>query len=714
MKKSLLSIIIFILSNLCALAEDGSRLWLRYEPANDQLIEELSNAVSGIFTKGSHPTIDLAVEELQQALKGIARKDVQRIGSVRDGAIVLALEGSREAVRLGLRNELRSLHQDGYIIRPATLGNNRVTVIASPTASGLLYGVFHWIRTLQTGTYSAGYTTVSEPKYDLRMLNHWDNLDGTIERGYAGYSLWKWDELPGTLSPRYLQYARANASVGINAMVPNNVNANPLILSETYLPKLKALADVFRPYGIRLFVSVNFYSPVAIGSLSTADPLEKQVQDWWKAKAAEIYRAIPDFGGFLVKANSEGQPGPLDYGRTHVDGANMLAAALQPYGGLVIWRAFVYDPGNLDRAVQAYREFVPDDGAYAPNVIIQVKNGPVDFQPREPFSPLFGAMNKTPVMAELQITQEYLGFSNHLVFLAPLFEECLKSDTYAMGEGSTVGRMTDGTLVPAKRSAIAGVANIGEDVNWCGHHFAQANWYAFGRQAWDHELKSESIADEWIRMTFTDDPDFVEPVKAMMIDSREAPVSYMMPLGLHHLFAWGHHYGPEPWCYVPGARPDWLPRYYHNASEKGIGFDRTRNGSAAVDQYHYPLNELYNNIETCPENLLLWFHFVPWQHIMKNGRTLWAEMAHKYQEGVDEVRRFQKIWDRMEPYVDLLRFREVQSKLRIQARDAVWWRDACMLYFQTYSGMPIPFELERPVHDLDELKKIKLDMKHHN
>jgi alpha-glucuronidase len=412
-----------LLACFIARAEDGSRLWLRYEAVGEAMQETLLQAMSGIHKTSADPSIQVAVDELQRAMIGFAGIDIPLLSSVQNNAIMLVLAGSREANRLGLRNELSALHKDGYIIRKSVWSNRSVTVIASPTPAGVLYGVFHLIRSIQTGAWHADFEVVSEPTYDLRMLNHWDNLDGTVERGYAGYSLWKWDELPGKISPRYAEYARANASIGINGMVPNNVNANPLVLSDDYLPKLKTLADIFRPYGIQLFISINFYSPVAIGALSTADPLEKQVQDWWKSKVATIYKAIPDFGGFLVKANSEGQPGPLDYGRTHVDGANMLAAALKPYGGLVIWRAFVYDPGNLDRAVQAYLEFVPDDGAYADNVIIQVKNGPVDFQPREPFSPLFGGMEKTPTMVELQITQEYTGFSNHLVFLAPMFEE---------------------------------------------------------------------------------------------------------------------------------------------------------------------------------------------------------------------------------------------------------------------------------------------------
>jgi alpha-glucuronidase len=703
---------LFFYLAITAGAEDGSRLWLRYQPSSSAAA--LSNALTSLKANIANPTLKLAADELQVAYKGFTGNDLALRNRLNDKSIVLVTANTPDARTFGLQKELAAMHKDGYIIRNMRRNNNTYIIIASPTPVGVLYGAFHWIRMVQTSGYTPEINIAEQPRYDLRMLNHWDNLNGTVERGYAGYSLWKWDELPSTLSPRYAQYARANASIGINAMVPNNVNANPLILSDEYLPKLKALADVFRPYGIRLFVSINFSSPAALASLPNADPLEKAVQDWWKKKAVDIYKLIPDFGGFLVKANSEGLPGPLDYGRSHADGANMLAQALAPHGGIVIWRAFVYDPDDRDRAKQALLEFKPLDGEFLDNVIIQVKNGPVDFQPREPFSPLFGAMEKTPVMVELQITQEYTGFSNHLVYLGTQNEEVLKSDTWSHGEGSTVARVTDGTLIPNRHKAIAGVANIGEDTNWNGHHFAQSNWYAFGRQAWDHTLTADQIADEWIRMTFTGDPAFLAPVKDMMLASHEAVVNYMMPLGLHHLFAWGHHYGPEPWCYIPGARPDWLPRYYHNASEKGIGFNRTRSGSNAVDQYFPPLNDIYNNINTVPEEYLLWFHHAPWDYTMKSGRTLWAEMAYKYQEGVDSVRSFQKIWDRMEPYVDAPRFQHVQSRLRIQSRDAIWWRDAIMLYFQTYSGLPIPYELERPIHELDDLKEIKLDMLHHN
>jgi alpha-glucuronidase len=520
--------------------------------------------------------------------------------------------------------------------------------------------------------------------------------------------------LPNRISPRYVEYARANASIGINGTVLNNVNATPRVLSKEMLEKVKIVADILRPYHIKVYLSINFSSPASLGALSTSDPLNSDVRQWWKDKADEIYRLIPDFGGFLVKANSEGLPGPQDFGRTHADGANMLADALKPHNGMVMWRAFVYNPDGEDRAKQAYKEFMPLDGMFRDNVIIQIKNGPIDFQPREPFSPLFGAMKKTAVMPELQITQEYLGFSNHLVFLASLWKEFLESDTYCNGEGSTVAETTDGTLFPHPLTAMAGVANVGDEVNWCGHHSAQANWYAFGRLAWNHSLSVDEIADEWIRMTFSGNPGFLNPVKEMMMDSHEAAVNYMMPLGLHHIFAWNHHYGPEPWCDIPGARPDWLPKYYHQADSVGLGFDRTETGSNAVSQYYPPLRDELNDIRSCPEKYLLWFHHVPWNYLMKDGRSLWDDLCYKYDTGVKQVRNFQRIWDQSEKYIDAERFKEVQSRLKIQSRDAVWWKDACLLYFQTFSNRPIPYDIERPIYELDDLKNIKLDLEHHN
>ncbi len=634
--------------------EDGSRLWL-------PVMRPVEGAEVEVIYKGKVlPTIAVAIAELKNAWKG-------------------------EPVLL---EKKRTGQGDGFAI---TSSEHQVRILSS-TEAGLLYGVYSLLRMQAAGQVTVPLSVTEQSVYDLRILNHWDNLDGTVERGYAGCSLWNWEELPGTLSPRYEAYARANASVGINGTVLNNVNASPQVLATGSLEKVKALADVFRPYGIKVYLSVNFASPIQLGKLDTADPLDKEVIRWWRRKVKEIYTLIPDFGGFLVKANSEGQPGPCDFGRTHAEGANMLADALKPYGGIVMWRAFVYSPTDSDRAKQAYLEFMPLDGQFHDNVIVQIKNGPIDFQPREPYSPLFTAMKQTSMMVEFQITQEYLGFSNHLAYLAPLWEEFF------------------GEVRPDRLKAVAGVANIGTDVNWCGHHFAQANWYAFGRLAWNPSLTSDRIADEWLRQTFTSQPAFVRPVKEMMLQSREAVVNYMMPLGLHHQFAWGHHYGPEPWCSVPGARPDWLPSYYHKADKEGIGFDRSSKGSDAVSQYPDSLRQIYNDKATCPEIYLLWFHHVPWQHQMKSGRTLWGELCHAYDRGVRQVRGFQEVWDSVEPFVDVRRFREVQSKLKIQMRDAVWWKDACLLYFQTFSGMPIPAGIERPVHELEDMKRFRLEI----
>ena len=660
----------------------------------------------------------MAVSEFQRAWKEMNGTELNFSNKLNDNLLIIGTAENKLIRKLNISNYLKDVGNEGFIIRSIYKNGKKLTVVGANTHNGLLYGIFCLLRIIQTDQFSASLNISEKPSYNLRLLNHWDNLDGTVERGYAGHSIWKWDELPEVISPRYTEYARANASIGINATVLNNVNASPKILSDEYLEKVKAIAGVLRPYNIRVYLSINFSSPKELGGLPTSDPLDRAVQEWWKNKAAEIYRLIPDFGGFLVKANSEGLPGPMDYGRTHVDGANMLADALKPFGGIVMWRAFVYEPGD-DRAKLAYKEFIRFDGQFRDNVIIQVKNGPIDFQPREPFSPLFGAMKKTPLMPELQITQEYLGQGNHLVFLSPMWEEFLNSETYSNEEGSSIAKITDGEITQQKITAIAGVSNIGEDANWCGHHFAQANWYAFGRLAWDNRLTSAHIAGEWIKMTFqqagseSDDAGF-EPIKQMMLGSHQTAVDYMMPLGLHHLFAWEHHYGPEPWCEVPGARPDWLPKYYHNADTSGIGFNRTTSGSNAVSQYYSPLKEQFNDPKQCPDKYLLWFHHLPWNYKMKSGQPLWDELCYTYDKGVNEVREYQKIWDRSEKLIDGQRFSEVQSKLRIQARDAVWWKDACLLYFQTFSKKPIPYDIERPVHDLDSLKKIKLNLTHHN
>ncbi|WP_293908315.1 alpha-glucuronidase [Sphingobacterium sp. UBA5670] len=664
---------------LCLKAEDGSKLWLRYNP------------VSSEDVKSRNIRLISSADEISN----VAKEELEAYWGKQ--SIELKLDKSQKRLK------------DGFIIQ----GDASKIQLTAYSSVGLLYGAYRLLELQHLKENLQTLNIVEIPSFDIRTLNHWDNLDGTVERGYAGRSLWQWEDLPGKLSPKYEQYARANASIGINATVLNNVNASSKILASDYILKVKALAKIFRKYGIKVYLTANFASPKTLGGLVDSDPLRKEVKEWWKSKVKEIYTEIPDFGGFLVKANSEGEPGPQDYGRSHADGANMLADVLKPYGGVVMWRAFVYNPKADDRAKQAYDEFLPLDGKFRDNVIIQIKNGPIDFQPREPFSPLFGAMRNTSQMLEFQITQEYLGQSNHLVFLAPLFKETLDSDTYAYGVGTTVAKITSGTFRDNKKSAISAVANIGLDPNWTGHDFAQANWYAFGKLAWNHQLSSKQIAEEWLKLTFSNEVDFVKPITDMMISSRETVVNYMMPLGLHHIFAEIHHYGPAPWYEVP-ERVDWRSTYYHQADSLGIGFDRTIKGTNAVSQYFPPLDSIYNDVKSCPESYLLWFHHIPWDFKMRNGENFWNSLCYKYYSGVKEVREFQKTWDKIEAYVDPERFRFIQSKLKVQALDAVWWKDACLLYFQTFSKMPIPYELDRPVHNLEDLKNIKLDMKHHN
>ena len=588
-----------------------------------------------------------------------------------------------------------TLPAEGYHIYDADGARH----IAAGSEAGLRYGVYALQRAEVLGQAGPGIDVQEAPYYSLRLLNHWDNLDDTVERGYAGKSMWEWTS-PDIPEARIRRYAELCASVGINGTVLNNVNANPLILDAEHIARVAKIAAILREYGIKTYLSIKWTSPIALSGLKSGDPLDPKVFFFYDTAAAEIYAAIPDFGGFLVKANSEGQAGPQDYGRTHADGANMLGEALAPYGGIVMWRAFVYSPTSPDRANQAVEEFLPLDGKFADNVIVQIKNGPIDFQPREPFSPLFGKLHDTQMMMEFQITQEYLGFSHHMAYHGTTWEECLDADTYRDGAGSTVARMV---------TAIAGVANTGQDPNFCGYVFAQANWYAFGRLAWNPELGAEEIADEWIRQTFLR-PDgmsgaafsarFVAPVRDMLMASREAVVDYEMPLGLHHLFG-GTHYGPMPWERL--ARPDWTPAYYHKADSAGIGFDRTRGGSGNVDQYNEPLASQYDDAATCPEELLLWFHHLPWDYRMKSGRTLWDEICLHYDAGVRQVEAFRRTWAGLEPYVAPALFAETAAKLEIQQHDAEWWRDACVGYFQTFSQRPLPAEarpLGQPVDSL--------------
>ena len=710
-----LAIATLLTFTLPASGEDGSRLWLRYDLLEEPLRSHYVETIRSLVAIEDGETMEAAIAEIRNAMAGLTGHWLETAIQPMAGSLVIGTGNNSLICRLVSKEELVQCGKEGFLIRSLHYQGQPMTIIAGNSPAGVLYGTFRLIALMQSGTPLKDLSIRQHPRYEFRLLNHWDNLDGTVERGYAGRSIW-WNNEGDEVQLRelYTTYARANASVGINGASINNVNASPQVLTAEYIDRFARFAGYLRPYNMKIYMSVNFSSPKIIGGLDSSDPLDPAVRQWWKEKVKEIYTKIPNFGGFLVKANSEGQPGPQDFGRTHADGANILAEALEPYNGIVMWRAFVYQPEGDDRAKQAYHEFMPLDGQFHPNVIVQVKNGPVDFQPREPFSPLFGAMQKTPLMVEFQITQEYLGFSSHLVYLAPLQKEVLDADTHALGVGSTVARSTDGSLFPSRHTAIAGVANIGRDTNWTGHHFAQANWYAYGRLAWDPDLRADDIADEWMKMTFTRDERFVKKAGDIMMRSREAAVNYMTPLGLHHLMGWDHHYGPEPWTWFDGARPDWLPSYYHKADTAGIGFDRSPRGSNATEQYFSPLREQYGDPASCPDELLLWFHHLPWDYPMSSGRTLWNELAYRYTDGMHEAREFQKIWDQLEGTIDDRRFQDVQYKLKVQAKEAQWWRDACLLYFQTYSRRPIPAELERPVHDLQELKKLKFDLKHHN
>jgi alpha-glucuronidase len=685
-----------------ALAEDGYDLWLRYRPLPSEWVEAYRHHASEItLPQSPSPTLDIARAELSRGLGGLLGT-VPSVAAqpTMDGSIILGTPQSSPLVaRLGLT--LKPLGAEGYVIHSLTYESHRVTIIAANDDVGVLYGTFHFLRLLQTHQTLEHLELASAPRVQRRILDHWDNLDRTVERGYAGESIWDWHKMPDYLDPRYTNYARACASVGINGMVPTNVNASAVSLTHQYVAKLAALANLFRPYGLRVYLTARFSAPIEMGGLKTADPLDPAVRQWWRAKADEIYALIPDFGGFLVKANSEGQPGPQDYHRTHADGANMLADAVAPHGGIVMWRAFVYSQEQPDdRAKQAYAEFVPLDGKFRNNVILQVKNGPIDFQPREPFHPLFGATPHTPLMLELQITKEYLGFATHLVYLAPLFEETLRSDTYARGKDSTVAKVVDGSLFGDSLTGMAGVANIGSARNWCGSHFDQANWYAFGRLAWDPGLGSREIAEEWVRMTFSNDPAFITPVVGMMMGSREAAVDYMTPLGLHHQMARGTHYGPGPWV-SGGPRADWTSVYFNRADQQGIGFDRTATGSNAVAQYASPVAARFSDLKRVPETLLLWFHHVPWDYEMPSGRTLWDELVIHYTQGVQTVTNMRRTWAGLEGMVDAERYSQVSAFLAIQEKEAKWWRDASIAYLQTFSHRPLPRGYEPPEHDLE-------------
>ena len=642
---------VVLLSLLCLpmAAEDGHRLWLRYDTLNRAQV----NIVVPPYVRGAHenvttPTLLIAQRELQ-------------------------LFAGADSITLRID---RSLPDDeGFTL---TAGSGRSFTIRAHRDIGLLYGAYRLLELLhETPDYNRSHEPLTlshdAPFFKLRLLNHWDNLDGTIERGYAGESIF-WEEknsqLPILNSQLITEYARANASIGINGSVLNNVNASPKMLTAPYLNAVKNIADILRPYGIRVYLSINFASPMALGFTQTADPLVPEVAAWWQQKADEIYKLIPDFGGFLVKANSEGQPGPGDYHRSHADGANMLARALKRHGGIVMWRCFVYGANHKgeDRVMQAVSEFKPLDGMFMDNVILQTKNGPLDFQPREPYSPVFDQIKRTPNMAELQITQEYLGQSKHLVFLAPMWQEFFSF------------------VKPAQLRGIAGVANIGLDRNWCGHHFSQANWYAFGRLAWNPHLLSLDIAKEWLAQTFSTDRKFIDDMTIWMETSREACVNYMMPLGLHHIFKFDHHYGPEPDGFKASYPLEWCPVYYHKADKDGVGFDRSSKGTDAVNQYREHLARTYDNIETCPEELLLWFHHVPWTHRMKDGSTLWESLQYHYNSGVIWTESLQNDWHyKMRHFIDEQRWREVDERLQHQVENAREWRDVCLKYFGQFA-----------------------------
>ncbi|MBC7669013.1 MAG: alpha-glucuronidase [Gemmatimonadaceae bacterium] len=672
-----------------ARAEDGHDLWLRYRP----LPLNQRPAPRAIAATTETPTLNVARAELERGLTGLTGA----APASEAGATILLGTPSDTPAVAALNLPLKGAGAEGYLIR--TVG--KTTVIAANSDIGVLYGVFHYLRLVQTGQGVDRLDIASAPAVQHRLLNHWDNLNGTVERGYAGASLWDWWKLPDYKDPRYVDYARANASIGVNGTVLNNVNAKADSLTAPYIAKAAALAEVFRPYGIRVYLSARFSAPIEIGGLKTADPLDPAVRAFWKTKADEIYKAIPDFGGFLVKANSEGQPGPQDYGRTHVDGANMLADAVGPHGGIVMWRAFVYSHEQPDdRAKQGYSEFKPFDGQFRDNVIVQVKNGAIDFQPREPFHPLFGSMPMTALGLEFQITKEYLGFATHLVYLGPLYEETLRSDTYAKGKGSTVAKVVDGALDDHRQTLMAGVANIGADRNWTGSQFDQANWYVFGRLAWDPEASSRDIAADWAKMTFSTDPRFVEPVVTMMMGSREAAVDYMTPLGLHHQMGRSHHYGPGPWV-TGGPRADWTSVYYAKAGPDGVGFDRTATGSNAVAQYAPVVAQRFSDLKTVDERDLLWFHHVPWDYRLKSGVSLWDGMVTHYSRGVSYVDGMGKTWETLAPYVDPERHAQVASFLAIQRHEAQWWRDASIAYFQTFSKRPLPAGEAAPAHSLE-------------
>lgn len=708
--------------------EDGYELWLRYRPLASAAAQALRDAARQVWAPGpAHASQQVALAELARGVHGLCGARLTMGDGSGPGTLLLAcgadwpaaLRQSPQAAALqALQAQLATLGDEGYLIAPLQLQGRPVTLLTAQRPIGLLYAVHAWLKAVQLGGASADVTLASSPAVRLRMLNHWDNLDRTVERGYAGQSIWDWWKLPHIVHARYDDYGRACASLGINAVSLNNVNAKAEVLSAPWLAKAAALADVLRPYGIRVWLSVRFSTPIELDGLPTADPLDPQVQAWWARKADEIYALIPDFGGFLVKANSEGQPGPRDYDRNHAEGANVFAQALAPHGGVVFWRAFVYSEKNpRDRHTQAYSDFQPLDGQFADNVIVQVKNGAIDFQPREPFHPLFGAMPRTSMALELMVTKEYMGFSTHMAHLGLQYEELLRTPTGHSGQpdqpgvpsgdpGLTVAQLLVRAPRPGGLTAIAGVANVGVDRNWCGSHFDQANWYAFGRLAWDPQASSDTIAAEWARLTFGVDAADAARIVALMRTSREAVVNYMAPLGLHHQMATGHHHGPGPWI-SDLARPEWNPVYYHRADAQGIGFDRTTSGSNALAQYADGVATRWSDPASTPPELLLWFHHLPWDYTMRDGRTLWEALVDHYDHGVAQVADLIAGWQELAGAIDAHRHADVAAHLAQQLREAQWWRDACVAYFQSISGLPLPAGSPAPAHDLDHYQGLR-------
>ncbi len=694
----LLFSLIFVLPRLHA--EDGYRLWLRFDQVeNQELLQKYREQITHITVLGEGEILNTARMELEAGVEGLIGQEVEMREELAEGpGVVAGMVGQQGAFSQLIKEEERGkLGPEGFLL--LTRGEQILLVAADER--GLLYGAFHLLRMMQQQEPLDEVSVVENPRLKLRLLNHWDNLDRTVERGYAGFSIFDWHQLPEYRDPRYRDYARANASIGLNGTVVTNVNANALIFRPDYLQKVAALAEEFRPYGLKIYLTARFSAPIEQGGLETADPLQPEVQQWWQEKVAEIYALIPDFGGFLVKANSEGQPGPQNYGRTHADGANMLADALAPFGGVVMWRAFVYSEEEPeDRAKQAYNEFVPLDGQFRDNVLIQVKNGPIDFQPREPIHPLFGAMPETPLVMEFQVTKEYLGQGTHLVGLGQMWEEVLQTDTHVKGEGATVAKVIDGSLQGQSLTGMAGVSNVGTARNWTGNLFGQADWYSLGRLAWNPHLSAEEIGAEWVALTFGQNADVQAVANELLNRSHETCVRYMTPLGLHHIMAAGHHYGPGPWV-SQMPRADWTSVYYHKADEDGIGFDRTASGSDAQGQYATDFAEQYADPATCDPKFLLWFHHLSWDHEMPTGRTLWEALCYEYQTGVDEVQAMYDAWESLEGKVDEQRYHSVLMHLEIQLQEARWWKNACLSYFQTFSQQPIPEGVEPPPHDTE-------------